>query len=123
MAGWKAPYDKEDKRTFALRVAQSKKKVLLEYTKPLRIKKLESQVAKARSEETKRKGMWELAKVRLEKAQKAAKDQQNPAESVRRILALIDRAIPIEASIRDRLAHADAAGKFSDSQQKDSPFA
>jgi hypothetical protein len=105
--------------TLAFQQAESKKKVLVEYTKPFRIKELESEVAKARSEETKRQGMWELAKVRLEKAQKAAEDQQNPAESVRRILALIDRAIPTEAGIRDRLAHADKAGEFSDSQQKE----
>jgi hypothetical protein len=109
----------ETKANFALEAAEVKKKVLVEYTKPLRIKQLQSQVAKARSEETKRQGMWELARVRLEKAQKAAQDQQNPAESVRRILALIHRAIPIEAGIRDRLAHADAAGGVSDSQQKE----
>jgi hypothetical protein len=89
----------ERKATFAFQQAEIKKKVLVECTKPLRIKQLQSEVATARSEETKKRGMWELAKVRLEKAQKAAEDRQNPAESVRRILALIHRAIPIDAGL------------------------
>ncbi len=48
------------KARFALEQAQSKRKVLLDYTKGKTIKELESDVEKARSDELAKKATWEL---------------------------------------------------------------
>ena len=48
------------KARFALEQAQSKKKVLVDYTKGKTIKELKSEVEKARSDELAKKATWEL---------------------------------------------------------------
>jgi hypothetical protein len=50
------------KARFALEQARSKKKVLVDYTRPKRIKALKSEVEKARADELAKKAAWELEK-------------------------------------------------------------
>jgi beta-lactamase regulating signal transducer with metallopeptidase domain len=52
------------KARFALEQAQSKKKVLVDYTKGKTIKELKSEVEKARSDELAKKKAWELEKAK-----------------------------------------------------------
>ena len=52
------------KATFALEQAQSKKKVLIDYTKVKRIKELKTEFDKARSSELAKKVAWDLEKSR-----------------------------------------------------------
>ena len=52
------------KGRFALEQVQSKKKVLVDYTKGKTIKELKSEVEKARSDELKKKGIWEREKLK-----------------------------------------------------------
>lgn len=49
---------------FALEQAQSKRKVLVEYTKPKTLKELRSAVEKARSDELAKQAAWELEKAK-----------------------------------------------------------
>ena len=58
------------KARFALEQAQSKKKVLVEYTKDKTIKELESEVEKARSDELAKKATWELEKSKEKKLER-----------------------------------------------------
>jgi beta-lactamase regulating signal transducer with metallopeptidase domain len=52
------------KARFAIEQAQSKKKVLVDYTKGKTIKELKSEVEKARSDELAKKKVWELEKAK-----------------------------------------------------------
>ncbi len=58
------------KARFALEQAQSKKKVLVEYTKAKTIKELQSEVEKARSDELAKKATWELEDSKEKKLEK-----------------------------------------------------
>ena len=51
------------KARFALEQAQSKRKVLVDYTKSKTIKELESEVEKARSDELAKEATWNLEKA------------------------------------------------------------
>lgn len=58
------------KSRFALEQAQSKKKVLIEFTKPKTIKELKSEIGKARSNELAKKATWELEKSKESKLER-----------------------------------------------------
>jgi HlyD family secretion protein len=58
------------KARFALEQAQSKKKVLVDYTKGKTIKELQSEVEKARSDELAKKATWELENSKEKKLEK-----------------------------------------------------
>ena len=59
------------KAQFTLEQAQSKKKVLVEYTKDKTIKELESEVEKAHSDELAKQATWELEKSKENEAREA----------------------------------------------------
>jgi hypothetical protein len=103
---------------FAIEGAESSKRVLVEYTKPKRTSDLQSELAKARSDEKSKKAEWELLKGRIERTQKAATAGADRTDVETRILALLDRAVSIEERIQARLGqfkkepdHNDAAEK------------
>ncbi len=72
------------KARFSLEQAQSKKKVLVAYTKPKVIKELKSEVEKARSDELAKKATWELESAKEKKLERevtrsrAASDKTDP---------------------------------------------
>lgn len=93
----------EYRATLSIEFAESKKKVLANFEKSKRTKELEAQLAKARSEELRRKAEQEIHKGRLEKLQKTASAGRPSTEVERRILALLGRAVPIEEQIQGGL--------------------
>jgi hypothetical protein len=93
----------ETRTTFALQQAAFQREALMKYTRSHRTTELESQLAKARSEERARKAEWELAKGRIEKMQLAAAEEPRHADVRKRILSLLDRATPIEGAVQAKL--------------------
>jgi HlyD family secretion protein len=72
------------KARFALEQAQSKKKVLVDYTKGKTVKELKSEVEKARSDELAKKATWELEVSKEKKLDRqiAACDIKAPADGL-----------------------------------------
>ncbi len=66
------------KARFALELAQSRKKVLVEYTRGKRIKELKSAVAKERADELAKKAVWELKESKRQRL-----EQQVPARTIK----------------------------------------
>src|SRR5262249_18513157 len=63
--GQKASEELANKKAqFALEQSQSKRKVLVDYTKGKTIKELESEVAKARADEVAKEATWDLERVK-----------------------------------------------------------
>ena len=108
------------RRKAALELAEAKKKTLVEYTKPRRLKQLQSEVEKARGEELARQADWELAKAREARLEQAIK-QEAPTIDVKRILALIERAIPIEEQIRGKIEQIAKDGEIPRSAPQGNP--
>ncbi len=90
------------KAQFSLEIAESNKKVLVEYTKEKRTQDLKAELAKARSDEKSKKAEWELLKGRIERTQKAATAGVDRTDVETRILVLLDRGVPIEERIQAR---------------------
>ena len=100
-----------------------KKKVLVEYTKPRKLKELQVEVEKARATELARQAEWEIEKARQDRLEKMI-HRESPAadhQAVDRqpVLALIDRAIPIEEQVRGKLAQLAKAEKSDDPLHKE----
>jgi hypothetical protein len=104
---------------FALEVAESSKKVLVEYTKPKRTQELQSELAKARSDELSKIAEWERLKGRLERTQKAATAGADRTDVETRILALLDRAVSIEERIQARLGQFKKEPNHNDAAEKE----
>lgn len=85
-----------DKATFAISEAETRRDALVRVTRCLGIKERDAQLAKAQVEERSRKAEWDLLKGRLEKLRQAASARPVNADVANRILALFDRAVPIE---------------------------
>jgi hypothetical protein len=92
----------EMKAGFSLEQAESKKKVLVEYTKSHRTKDLETQIKKARSDELGKQAEWELLKSRIKKTQGAPKAEPAYTDVEKRIVLLLDRAAPVEERVQAR---------------------
>lgn len=107
------------KARIGLELAETHKKVLVEYTKSSRTRELASQLARARSEEHGKKAEWELLKRRMEKLRETGATVPRPGDVEQRILALIVRAIPIEERVRAGQARASGRAKISESDQKE----
>ncbi len=103
--------------THQLEQAEMKKKVLVEYTKPRKLKELQVEVEKARATELARQAEWEIEKARQDRLEKMIHRESPAADHQavehQRILALIERAIPVE-QIRGKLAQLEKAEKPDD---------
>jgi hypothetical protein len=96
----------ELKSKYVMEQAESKKRVLVEYTHPKRLKELQSDIEKKRSLELSKQADWDIQKSRLQKLQRTVKDDK-PTEDEKQVLAMLDQAILLENTIRaelDRLA-------------------
>jgi hypothetical protein len=103
-----------ERRKYALEIAESKKKVLLEYTREKTVRELESGVKGAHSDELAKLATWELEKSKLEEMQRAVKTPWPASGIGKRFLALLDRAMPIEEQAHaklDELAKATDSGE------------
>ncbi len=90
----------------ALEKAEAKKKLLVEYARPRRLKQLQSEVEKARAEELAKQAESESRKAEVDRLEKTLQHQA-PGTDVKRILALIQRAIPIEEKVRGKIDQFD----------------
>ena len=70
------------------------------------LKELESDVKKAHSDELAKQATWELEKAKLDKMQKAVKAPWPASNIGKRLLALLDRAIPIQEQAHAKLERA-----------------
>ena len=100
----------ETKATFVLEQAQSKLRVLVEYTKPFRTKELRSNVDDAKSAESKVRGAWEREQLRLRQLQEATKacaaaahKPKAPNVHDHQALVALDHAITIDEQLRTKL--------------------
>jgi hypothetical protein len=103
---------------FLLGQAQSKKKVLLQYTKVKRLSELQSELEKARSEELARRATWELETGKAKRLEAEIKDTQPPPD-VKIVLTALDKATSIDEQIRGKLEQGIKEGNLTDSRQKD----
>lgn len=97
---------------FTLEQAESKKKILTEFTIPKRTLELRSEEKKAHSRELASQATWELTKAMAEQARKESSASDLPDDR-KRILGLIDQAIPLEEKIQARLQEAGKAGTIA----------
>jgi len=105
----------------ALRQAESKLKILVEYEKPKRLKELRSEVEKARSVELAKRAVSELEQFKIKQLEEAIKALNRLARErtardllVRQALDSLDRAIPIEEKLRTKLEQLTKNGKPDD---------
>ena len=103
---------------FSLEVANSKKKVLVEYTKSMRQKQLHSDVEKARSEELAKRANWDLEQAKTRKLERQAKQNDLPAD-LKRSLVLLDRATGIQEEIRRKLGEIANSDNATDTLRND----
>jgi uncharacterized protein YigA (DUF484 family) len=110
----------------AFKQAQTKLKTLVEYTKPLRLKELGSEVEKARADELAKKAEWEVQQAKLKKLNEAIKaenlrsPEQNAVDLLaRQARASLERAISIEGQIQTKLEQLTKNGKRDDPLQKE----
>ena len=101
-------------RANRLQQLETKKKLLVDYTKPKRLKELEIAVEKARAEELTRQAAREIAKVREACLLEKMIQREDPATDHKPVLALIERAMPIEEQVRGKLAQLAKAEKSND---------
>jgi hypothetical protein len=94
---------KQKSAQFALEQAKSKQKMLLEYENPKRVKELSSDFHKMRSAELARRATWGLEQSKLKKLQNPARSQGPVTEGRKRILTLLDSAIPLEEQLSAEL--------------------
>ncbi len=93
----------EQGKASILEAAEMKKKSLHDYTAPRRIKELESDVAKGRSDELVKKAEWERLQRRMETIEKAITADQNRTDVKQRSLSLVGRAIQIDTQVHAKL--------------------
>ena len=108
----------EKQSSLELEQAESKKKVLLEYTIPKRRMELASEVKKAHSDELAKQATWELRKGQEEAARRESKQKDLPADR-KRILAFIDEAIPLEDKIRAKLLEVSQVEELPESKAEE----
>lgn len=107
---------REKKAALSLESAESQKKTLLEFTKIVRTKELESETNMTTSSELAMQAIWDLEKVKLDKTKRLLK-RPVLAGIQKRILSLVDHAYPIREAIREKLARLVDGGKADESLQ------
>ena len=104
-----AAQNRQELARLQVEAARSKLKVLEGFERRQRTGELKAEREKARADELAAKATLELEAVKLNKLQRGGKVANLPAED-RQILALLDRAIPIEAQLREKLGAVSGSG-------------
>jgi len=102
----------ERKARLTLEQAESKKKVLVEYTKGKRLRELQAGVEKVRSEELARRIAWEHEMAKAKRLEAETKEQDPPPD-VKQILVLLGQAASLHDQIRDKMAQVTREGKLA----------
>ena len=108
----------EQRARFALEMAESKKKILVEFTKPKTILDLRSAVEKARSEELARTAAWDLANLKVKRLARDAEEKGLPPD-MNHVLVMLDQAISLQERIRGMIDQVTTDGKLTESRQKE----
>ena len=110
----------ERKARLMVEQAESKLKVLREYSIPVNSKALTADVEKARSEELARNAKWELEQSKLLRMQRALTSAlPSLTNHQKRMLTILDAAIPIEEQLSKKLAECEKAGDTNESLRKE----
>ncbi len=118
-AGIVAAQERERIAGFMVEQAESKLKVLREYSIPVNSKNLMADVEKARSEELARKASWELEQSRLLTMQRTLGVAPRLTDHQKRMLAILDATIPIEEQLNKKLAECEKARDADESLRKE----
>jgi len=108
----------ERRAGFALAQAESRKKILNDYTKQKRLKELLSDREKARSEELARRAAWELELAKAMQLEREAKQNDLPRD-LKRSLVLLDRAIAVQEQVRHKLDDVAKQGNITERLRKE----
>jgi hypothetical protein len=109
----------ERKARFTVQQSESKLKVLGAYSIPVNSKRLTADVEKARSEELARKAKWELEQSRLLRTQRAPSDLPRLTDHQKRMLTILNAAIPIEEQLSKKLEECEKATDAAESLRKE----
>ena len=104
---------------FVLEQAESEKEVLVKYTRDKRTKELEADAKKAHAEELSKQAAWELQKAKVEAMERDLRSPWPTSDQGKRLLALIDQAVPLEQEAHERLDSLAKADKPEASLQKE----
>jgi hypothetical protein len=94
---------RENDAALVLDQAESKRQLLLEKTKPARVKDLRAAADELKSVEHSWQARWDLERSKLEQVRQAAL-RQAPTDAEKHVLALLNRGISIEERIQVGLA-------------------
>jgi hypothetical protein len=108
----------ERKAALALEQAESNKRILVEYTRGKRLRELQSEVEKARSQELTKKAECELARAMNDKMGNEIK-KHTPTENEKGILFRLRQAFSIDEQVRTRLEQFAKNAKPDASLQKE----
>jgi hypothetical protein len=108
----------ERRAKLVLEQAESKKKFLVEYTKPKTITDLRSAVAKARADELATTAALDLENAKVKRLERDAKEKGLPPD-MKHVLVLLDQAISIQERIRGMIDQVTRDGNFTEARQKE----
>ncbi|MGO9464678.1 MAG: hypothetical protein ACLQVF_11070 [Isosphaeraceae bacterium] len=108
----------ERRAGYAREQAESKKKVLVGYTKQHRHKELLSDVEKSRSDELSAQATLEMELAKTKRLEREVKQNDLPPD-LKRTLVLLDQAIAVQEEIRRKLDDAAKQGNVTDVLRKD----
>ena len=104
---------------YVLEQAESKKEVLVKYTREKRTKELEADAKKAHAEELSKQAAWELQKAKVEAMERDLRSPWPTSDQGKRLLALIDQAVPLDQEAHEWLDSLAKADKPEASLQKE----
>ena len=109
---------REPRARLAVEKAKLKLTLLREYTRPKRLKELHAEVERTRADELAKQARWELEKSKLKKLVELANGQDSQRHD-QRVLALLDRAIPLAEQLRIKLEQAPKDRERGDTFRKE----
>jgi hypothetical protein len=107
--------EREQKATGELREAKTKLKALVEYTKPRRIKELQTEVANARAEEHRKHAEAKLLELKLKRLSERAKAWESESDAKRlEFFDVFKQALEVEEKTRTKLHDFAQKGQHDD---------
>jgi hypothetical protein len=109
---------REPRTRLELERAQSKLDFFRQYAKSKRVKELESEVQKAKSEELTGQAQWEREKFKLTTLETAVRRRDREVHAAR-ALSLLEQAVPIVEELKSKLDQAEKNGQPGDAAPKE----
>jgi hypothetical protein len=112
--------ERDQKATEALREAKTKLKALVEYTKPRRIKELQSEVAKARADEHRKQAEAKLLELTLKRLRERPAASESGSDAKRlEFFDVFKQALEVEEKTRAKLQNFAQKGQRDDAIQRE----